>query len=417
MTFEKISQKQRRVLSWCHEKNNPYSAIICDGAVRSGKTSIMIVAFILWAMRYYNNSDFAICGKTVRSTERNIITPLLSATDITDYFNVSYTRSVNVVTISGQGKVNRFYVFGGRDESSAALIQGITLSGILLDEVALMPRSFVEQAVARTLSVEGSKLWFNCNPEGPKHWFYEEWIKKSEEKNALHLHFLMNDNPIMSEKAIKRAESLYHGVFYDRFIKGMWVQAEGLIYPSQAAGANIVPTVERTYTTYYVSIDYGTINPFSMGLWGYCEQEKTWYRVKEYYFNSRKEGFQKTDNEYLEEYFKFTEELKIKAVVVDPSAASFIALLKRNHIYVMPAKNNVVEGIRVTANALSKGQIKINNCCNDCISEFSLYHWDEKAAEDRPVKEHDHAMDDMRYFVLTILNRPTVTIKLKPSEF
>ncbi|MBQ8504561.1 MAG: PBSX family phage terminase large subunit [Clostridia bacterium] len=417
MTFEKISIKQKRVLTWCHQKNNPYSAIICDGAVRSGKTSIMIVSFILWAMRYYNDTDFAICGKTVRSTERNIITPLQSATDITEYYNVTYTRSINVVTISGQGKVNRFYVFGGRDESSAALIQGITLSGILLDEVVLMPRSFVEQAVARTLSVKGSKIWFNCNPGSPNHWFFEEWIKKAEEKKALHLHFLMNDNPIMTEEAIERAESLYQGVFYDRFIKGLWVQAEGLIYPAQAQGKNIVPTIDRKYTTFYVSIDYGTVNPFSMGLWGYCEADKTWYRVKEYYFNSRKEGFQKTDNEYLNEYFKFTRNLKIKAVVVDPSAASFITLLKRNHIYVIPAQNSVVEGIRVTANLLSKGQIKINDCCRDCISEFSLYHWDEKAAEDRPAKEHDHAMDDIRYFALTILDKPVVTIKTKPSVF
>ena len=415
MTFEKISKKQKRVLCWCHNKNNKYSAIICDGAVRSGKTSIMIVSFILWAMRFFDGADFAICGKTVRSAERNIIIPLQSATDITEYYDISYTRSTNVVTVSGQGKSNRFYIFGGRDESSYTLIQGITLSGVLLDEVALMPRSFVEQAVARTLSVSESKLWFNCNPEGPLHWFYEEWIKKAEEKNALHLHFLMEDNPIMSKEAIKRAEGLYHGVFYDRYIKGMWVQAEGLIYPEQATGANIVSTVERKYTTYYVSIDYGTVNPFSMGLWGYCDNEGVWYRVKEYYFNSRKEGYQKTDEEYLADYIKFTENLKIKAVVVDPSAASFIALLKRKYIYVMPAKNEVIDGIRLTANALSKGKIKINDCCRSCITEFSLYHWDEKSPQDKPVKENDHAMDEMRYFVATVISNPSVMLKKKPK--
>lgn len=414
MTFEKLSQKQKTVLCWCHDKENKYSAIICDGAVRSGKTSIMIVSFILWAMRYFDDANFAICGKTVRSADRNIIVPLYSATDITEYYDVSYTRSTNVLTVAGQGRKNRFYIFGGRDESSYALIQGMTLSGVFLDEVALMPRSFVEQAVARTLSVAESKLWFNCNPESPMHWFYLEWIKHAEEKNALHLHFLMQDNPIMTKSAIERAESLYQGVFYDRYIKGLWVQAEGLIYPEQARGAGVVPTAERKYSTYYVSIDYGTVNPCSMGLWGYCVSDGVWYRVREYYFNSRTAGYQKTDEEYLNEYKKLTDGLNIKAVVVDPSAASFIATLRRSNIRAVSADNSVVTGIRNTANAFKEGKIKINDCCKDCIRELGLYCWDEKSAEDKPIKENDHAMDDMRYFVQTILSRPIPMIKPKP---
>ena len=417
MTFETLSQKQKTLLRWCHVKDNPYSAIICDGAVRSGKTSVMIVSFILWAMRFFDGADFAICGKTVRSAERNIIVPLQASDDILAYYDMTYSRSVSLLTVTGQGKTNRFYIFGGRDESSYALIQGMTLSGVLLDEVALMPRSFVEQAVARTLSVPTSKLWFNCNPEGPMHWFYLEWIEKAEEKGALHLHFTMHDNPIMTHEAIKRAESLYHGVFYDRYIKGLWVQAEGLIYPEQARGANVVPTVPRQYSTYYVSIDYGTENPFSMGLWGYCPTDGIWYRVKEYYYSGRKTGRPKTDGEYLDEYFRFTQKLKIKAVVVDPSAASFIALLKRHYVFVMPAVNSVVDGIRETADAFSKSKIMINDCCRDCVRELSLYHWDEKSADDRPVKENDHAMDEMRYFVATVLSRPMPSIKPKPKGF
>lgn len=417
MTFEKLSKKQETVLKWCHNEDNEYSAIICDGAVRSGKTSVMIVSYILWAMRYFDEADFAICGKTVRSAERNIIVPLQSAEDINEYYDVSYSRSLSVLTVAGQGKTNRFYVFGGRDESSYQLIQGITLSGVLLDEVALMPRSFVDQAVARTLSVTESKLWFNCNPEGPMHWFYMEWICKYKEKNALHLHFLMNDNPIMSKEAIDRAENLYHGVFYDRYIKGLWVQAEGLIYPEQARGAGIVPTIKRKYSTYYVSIDYGTQNAFSMGLWGFCESDNVWYRIKEYYYSGRETNIQKTDSEYVSEYKKFTENLRIKAVIVDPSAASFITALKRQSVFVIPADNSVVDGIRETSDALSQGKIKINDCCKDCVREFSLYHWDEKAAEDKPVKENDHAMDDMRYFVATVLSKPMPKIKKKPKGF
>lgn len=411
MTFSKLSEKQKLLLKWCHQ-DTEYNSIICDGAVRSGKTSAMTVSFILWAMLCFNNSDFAICGKTVRSCERNIVIPLQSSEDLKAYYDLSYTRSSNVLTVAGQGKINRFYIFGGRDESSYTLIQGITLSGVLCDEVALMPRSFVEQAIARTLSVSGSKLWFNCNPEGPQHWFYKEWIKQAEKKKALHLHFLMKDNPTMDEEKIRNAESQFQGVFYDRYVKGLWVQAEGLVYPEQAHGSNIVRTCERKYDTYYVSCDYGTMNPFSMGLWGHCDG--IWYRVKEYYYSGRK-GFPKTDSEYIDDYVKFTEGLKIKAIIVDPSAASFIALLRRNGKNVIPASNSVVDGIRVTAKLLKDKKIMINDCCTSIIEEFGEYRWDDKSAEDRPIKEHDHAMDDMRYFANTVLARPTAKIAKKPK--
>ena len=180
MTFKKLSPKQKTVFKWCYKDD--YKAIICDGAVRSGKTICMITSFILWAMRRFDGATFGICGKTVRSAERNIIMPLQSIVDITHYFKVTYTRSVNLLTIEGMGKKNYFYVFGGKDESSYMLIQGITLSGVFFDEVALMPRSFVEQAVTRTLSVEQAKLWFNCNPDNQFHWFYTEWIQKADEK-------------------------------------------------------------------------------------------------------------------------------------------------------------------------------------------------------------------------------------------
>lgn len=414
MTFSTLSEKQKAIFKWCHDETDLYNSIICDGAVRSGKTSAMTVSFILWAMLYFDDSDFAICGKTVRSCERNIIIPVQRSADLTAYYDLNYTRSSNVLTVTGQGKTNRFYVFGGRDESSYTLIQGITLSGVLLDEVALMPRSFVEQAIARTLSVEKAKLWFNCNPEGSQHWFYKEWIKNAEDKKALHLHFLMSDNPTMSEKKIAETSNLFKGVFYDRYVLGLWVQAEGLIYPDQARKANVVPTVQRKYETYYVSIDYGTENPCSMGLWGYCDN--TWFRVREYYYSGRDTGRPKTDSEYYDDYIKLTEGVRIKATIVDPSAASFIALLRRHGKYVIPADNAVVDGIRRTAKLLSDGKIKINDCCKAIIEEFGEYRWDEKCAEDRPIKEHDHAMDDMRYFVNTVIEKPQARIAKKPKE-
>lgn len=378
-----------------------YSAVICDGAVRSGKTVVMITSYIFWAMKNFNSANFAICGKTVQSAERNIINPLSQIADITHYFRLSYTRSSHLLTVEGGGRRNYFYIFGGRDESSAALIQGLTLSGIMLDEVALMPRSFVEQAVARTLSVSNARLWFNCNPENPHHYFYTEWILKASEKNALRLHFLMNDNPILTAEDIAKAENMYSGVFYDRFIKGLWVMAEGLVYPEQAQGEGIVPTEDRGYTSYYMSVDYGTLNPFSAGLWGKCGS--VWYRVREYYYNGREKGVLLTDEEYYSQLERLAGGLSVRAVIVDPSAASFIECIRRHGRFsVIKARNEVTDGIRRTAEAFRAGDIKINDCCQSAINEFAAYRWDDRSADDRPIKEYDHAMDDIRYFVNTI---------------
>lgn len=227
MTFKSFSPKQKLALSWWGiPKYRKKDAVICDGAVRSGKTLCMSMGFVSWAMSSFSGNSFALCGKTVSSLRRNLVEPLAGLLGAMG-FNYIEKVSKNYIDISLYGRKNRFYLFGGRDESSAALIQGMTLSGILMDEVALMPRSFVEQAMARC-SVSGSKMWFNCNPDNPYHWFYREWIKKSEEKNALYIHFTMKDNPSLSGEIRKRYEKLYSGVFYDRFILGKWTpQAAG----------------------------------------------------------------------------------------------------------------------------------------------------------------------------------------------
>lgn len=224
--MNKLSSKQLQILAFPYTS---YDALICDGAIRSGKTSIMTVAFVDWAMRNFNSCNFAICGKTVGSAVKNIIKPYLALAYAKKRYKMTFNRSDNVVTVKSADRENYFYIYGGKDESSYALIQGITLAGVLLDEVALMVRSFVEQAMARC-SVEGAKLWFNCNPENPSHWFYNEWIKEADKKNALHLHFLMTDNPSLSKETLERYERLYRGVFYKKYIKGEWVRAEGLVF-------------------------------------------------------------------------------------------------------------------------------------------------------------------------------------------
>lgn len=398
---------------WKHpETAKRYDAIIADGAVRSGKTLSMSVSFVLWAMTSFDGENFAVCGKTVESCKRNVIIPLLGA--LGGMVSFRQIQSKNQIEASFAGRSNRFYIFGGKDEGSAALIQGVTLAGVLLDEVALMPQSFVDQALARC-SVEASRFWFNCNPEHPQHWFYKDWIQKADEKHALYLHFTMDDNPTLAEKIKDRYRSLYSGVFYDRFIRGMWVAATGIVYPMFNKELHVVPAAPRAYSVYYISCDYGTVNPMSMGLWGECGG--VWYRIREYYWASRETGWQKTDDEYYAELEALAGDLPVRAVIVDPSAASFIELIRRKGRFrVRPANNDVLDGIRQVAACLTAGRIKFNDCCTATFAEFPAYVWDDKATGDKPVKENDHAMDDIRYMVRTvIMAQPGIRI-LKPKE-
>lgn len=406
-----FSAKQRIVLNWWH-KNSRFSgrdAIICDGAVRSGKTFCMVLSFVIWSFYEFKNSDFALCGKTIRSLRRNMVTPAIPILKSLG-FECEEKLSQNILNVRRNGVVNRFYLFGGKDESSAALIQGMTLSGVLFDEVALMPRSFVEQAMARC-SVAGSRFWFNCNPEHPEHWFYLEWIKKADDKNALYLHFTMDDNPSLSEKVKRRYENLYTGVFYERFVKGRWAAVYGAVYPFMIDEKMYCDVPCDEFSRYAISCDYGTVNPSSFGLWG--RHNGVWYRVEEYYFNSRTEGFQKTDEEHYKALCALAGDRNIESVVVDPSAASFIETIRRHGKFrVIPAQNNVVNGIRKVSQMLKDGSVKICKNCRAAKREFALYRWDNKKCDDSPIKENDHAMDEIRYFVTTIIGGGSRTFAL-----
>ncbi len=401
MEISTLSAKQRLTINWWRTKScMNKDAIICDGAVRSGKTMSMSLGFVLWASSSFRDKAFAMCGKTVTSLRRNVITPLLGMIGELG-FSWEEKLSRNYIDITFLDSTNRFYLFGGKDESSAALIQGITLAGVFLDEAALMPRSFVEQALARC-SVNGSKMWFNCNPDNPAHWFYIEWIKKAEEKNVLYLHFTMDDNPSLSERMKERYKKLYSGAFYERFVLGKWSASEGAVYPMFDPAIHVYSGSEPACERYIISCDYGTVNPSSFGLWGLCNG--VWHRLKEYYFASKKEGVSRTDEEHYAALEELAGERNIEKVIVDPSAASFIECIRRhNRFKTAKADNDVVSGIRRVSNALKQNKLRIHESCKDIIREFSLYRWNDKAGADVPVKENDHAMDDMRYFVAYVM--------------
>ena len=358
----------------------------------------MALSFFSWSMASFAHQNFAICGKTISSVWRNVIIPIKP---LFQELGFSYQEKVsqNYMELSCEGRVNRYYLFSGMDAGKASMIQGMTLAGVFFDEVALQDRGFVEQAAARC-SVEGSRYWFNCNPEHPQHWFYTDWICRRKEKNLCYFHFLMSDNPSLSQGIRERYEALYSGNFYKRFVLGEWVSPQGMIYP-MFSERNHVVTSAPVCRKYYVSCDYGTVNPCSIGLWG--ESNGTWYRIREYYYDSRKEGACRTDEEHYSQLEKLCGELPIEKVIVDPSAASFIECIKRHGKFrVIPADNQVVQGIGKVSALLQSGKLKFCGNCHDSIREFGLYRWDEKAGRDQPIKENDHAMDDIRYFVMEV---------------
>jgi PBSX family phage terminase large subunit len=399
MIYQKLSKRQRLAMLWWQQPRfKDRDAIICDGSIRSGKTVSMTVGFFLWSMATFDGQKFAICGKTIESLRRNVILNLRDW--IPEDLQITERRAENKIIVSdGCGHENTYFMFGGRDESSYTLVQGITLAGALLDEVALMPRSFVEQVCARC-SVAGSKLWFNCNPDGPEHWFYKNWVLKCKEMNALHIHFTMGDNLSLADEIRARYERMYEGVFYQRYILGLWVLAEGLVYNFQE---DYITDKQPPGAEYYISIDYGTLNPFSAGLWSVTGNKAV--RIKEYYYDGRNKKKQLTDEEYCKEIEELAKDRQITKVIVDPSAASFITALKRRGFRVQQADNSVLDGIRRTSVYLKDGNIKIHRSCVDSIREFGLYRWDEKKTVDTVVKENDHAMDDIRYFSSTIMRK------------
>ncbi len=405
--FQPFSKKQRKVLNWWCDSSlvKDANGIIADGSIRSGKTVSMSLSFVIWGMTRFREQNFAMCGKTIGSFRRNVLFWLKAMLKSRGYTITEY-RADNLVVVTKGNVSNNFYIFGGKDERSQDLIQGITLAGVFFDEVALMPQSFVTQAIARC-SVDNSKYWFNCNPDGPYHWFKTDWIDKCRERNILYLHFTMDDNLSLSEAIKERYKSGFSGVFYQRYIAGLWVMAEGVIYDMFDNAKHLVKDIQAA-DKYYVSCDYGTQNATVFLLW-YQDSSGKWICSREYYYSGREEGSQKTDTEYADDLEEWLDGIKPEKIIIDPAAASFIAELKKRGYKIKKARNNVLDGIRYVASLLNREEIAFYEGCINTRKEFASYVWDEKASgkgEDKPVKQRDHAMDAVRYFCFTIIRKP-----------
>ena len=402
--FKPFSTKQKKVLTWWCPASpvKDMDGIIADGAIRSGKTLSMSLSYVLWAMNSFNQQNFGMAGKTIGSFRRNVLFWLKLMLASRKY-TVIDKRSDNLLIVSKGNTVNYFYIFGGKDERSQDLIQGITLAGMFFDEVSLMPESFVNQATGRC-SVDGSKYWFNCNPDSPRHWFKVNWIDKAEEKRLVYLHFTMDDNLSLSDRIKARYRGMYVGVFFKRYILGLWCVAEGLVYSMFDEDKHVTDKHMTGEKEWVVSIDYGTVNPFAAGLWAF--DGKRAQMESEYYYDSRETGVRRDDETHYQELCKLIGDKKVSFIIVDPSAASFIETIKKHGKYIAKgAENDVLDGIRVVTTMLNKGIINFYEDCESVMSEMGLYSWDMESPEDAVIKENDHQCDQIRYFGYTFLRR------------
>lgn len=366
---------------------------LLEGSVSSGKTWISLVLWGFWLATMPQDKLYLMCGKSLTTLKRNCLIPLEEQFGSS---NFQFSMAAKEAYLFGR----RILLEGANDARSESKIRGLTLQGAYCDELTLFPRDFFIMLLSR-LRVPGAKLIATTNPDSPEHWLKKEYIDRRTELDMLDVRFLLDDNTKLDPQYVHAVKSEYTGVFYERFILGKWCLAEGIIYqqftPSYHIKQNAV-----TVGKWYLSIDYGTLNAFSAGLW--CYDGKTAYRAAEYYYSGRDTHRQLTNAQYLRQVQQLAKGHPITAVVVDPSAASFIEELRAAGFTVRKANNDVINGICQVASDLQQGRLFFAPSCKNCIREFGLYRWDSQSGEDKPVKENDHAMDEVRYFVRTILH-------------
>lgn len=384
-----LSQKQLEFARYANHRWN-----FKGGATRSGKTYLDFKWIIPLRIRERAGKDglAVILGVTKSTIERNVLEPMRNL-----YGDklVGTISSDNTAWIFGE----KCYCLGAEKVSQVSKIRGASIKYCYGDEVADWAEEVFALLKSR-LDKEYSCFDGTYNPQYPNH-----WLKKFLDSNAdiFSQVYTIDDNPFLPPSFVENLKKEYAGtVFYDRYILGKWTLAEGLIYP-MFGDSCIVQDIPDA-GDYYISIDYGTHNPFSAGLW--CVTKTEAVRIGEYYYCGREERKEKTPEEYYSEIKRLAGGRDIKCMIVDPSADAFIATVKKHHEFkVRGAVNDVLPGIQTTAEMIASGKLKIHESCEDAIREFGLYRWDEKAESDRVVKENDHAMDEVRYMVMTVLKK------------
>lgn len=417
--IHKMSEKQVLVETWWHP-SSPVSDkdwIAVEGSIRSGKTFAVVDSFINWSLTQFDRGHFIIAGAAYGSLRRNVIAPMF---DLLDMKGINYTMKWD------RGELiigdHRYYFFGAWNDMAQNSLQGMTASGFFADEAAILPRSFIEQAMGRC-SVEGSKYWFTLNPQGPNHWFKTDILDKADEMNGLRLRFTLHDNPSLSKTIINKYERMFSGVFYDRFILGKWSAAEGLVYDMFDPKTHIIAASKRIrdYSYFVVGIDYGISTTTAMGLYGINFSKNRITMLDERYYTPSKEMDNMTDDDALDMYYSMTKNYPIKAVYIDPSANSLRNLLRRSgEKNVRRAKNDILQGINHVAAKFKNNELYIDYTCLNTIDEIQSYVWDVKMVEngvDKPVKRKDHAMDQLRYVIHSNFTQPAHALERKPEGY
>ena len=374
-------------------KNATHRWNIKEGATRSGKTYLDYFLIPKRILNCKGEGLIVLLGNTKGTLSRNILEPMQSIWGDRLVGNIG---SDNTVMLFGK----KCHALGADRVTQVSKLQGAGIEYCYGDEITTWNEDVFSMLKSR-LDKPNSIFDGTCNPDSPNHWF----LKFLEsDADIFRQHYTIYDNPMLPESFVKNLECEYRGtVYFERFILGKWALAEGLIYPMFSETRHISSDMPNG-GDYYISIDYGTLNPCSMGLW--CVKGKQAFRIREFYHDGRKSGRQMTDEEYYKELEKLADDLPVCYVIIDPSAASFIETVRRHGRFtVKKARNDVLDGIRFTAGLLSEDRIKIHPVCKSIIAEFTSYRWDDESDTDRPIKQNDHAMDDLRYFCYTILKR------------
>lgn len=385
-----LSQKQKDAFLDCTARIN-----LLEGSVRSGKSFVAYLIF-LEMLRTGAKGNYCCVGRSERTIQQNIIDPLQELTG----GRIQYKRGIGEFELFGK----KVYCIGANDERAEAKIRGATYAGALVDELTIIPQSFFKMLLSR-LSVDGAKVIATTNPDNPFHWLKTDFIDRQDELDMKVISFRLDDNPSLSQTFINSLKLEYTGVWYKRYILGLWVRAEGLVYDFFDTEIHVVPEPHTYAKEYFVGVDYGTRNPFGAVLVGYNDEAtpSLWVE-KEYYFDSKKAGFQRTDSEYVVEMERAFDGYPISLYYIDPSALSFITEMKRKHKRVIQADNSVSDGIRYVSSLLHQGDLKICKCCTNLIKEFHSYSWDNKLdlkGKEKVVKENDHLLDSSRYILNT----------------
>lgn len=376
---------------------------VACGAVRSGKSYCQISYCIPYRLleRKGRRGLRVILGATRENIERNILQPLR---DIYGDSAATGITSNNFTRIFGE----KVYCIGADNVRQVAKIRGSEIAYCAIDEATDINPEVFEMLKSR-LSLPWSCCDITTNPSSPGHWF-KKFIDSSKDGVDIYLQtYTIYDNPFLPHDYVKALEAEYSGtVYFDRYILGKWTLAEGLVYPNYEKAvveASSLVSVEF-YDQWVLSVDYGTQNATAALLFG--RRGNSWVLFREYRYSGRDTGRQKTDAEYVEDMLQLVHDIPCPngdaiEVIIDPSAASFIEAMRRTGRFkVRKADNDVLNGIRCTAVAMSSGKLYISNSCEGTIKELQGYIWDTSRDDvERPVKVEDHCMDAMRYFVKT----------------